>query len=92
MTGSAKPTGEQPETSQVAVVISGEIDFAPDTHQMILSEPHYGPPLVAKDSGGFKLSYSETVQVQQFQGIYYFESGCLQLGYTNSMPHDHPLD
>ena len=37
-------------------------------------------------------NYSEVVQVQHFQGIYYFESGCLQLGYTNSMPYDHPLD
>ena len=89
MTNSAKPTGEQPETSQVTVVVLGESDFSPDTHQVIPLEPHYGPPLVAKDSGGFKLSYSEVVH---FQDIYYFESGCLWLGYTNSMLYDHPLD
>ena len=77
MTGSAEPTGEQPEALQVAVVVLGESDFAPDIHQVIPSEPRYGPPLVAKDSGGFELSYSEVVQVQHFQGIYYFELGCL---------------
>ena len=80
MTDSAEPTREQPETLQVAVVVLEESDFAPDTHQVILSDPRYGPPLVAKDSGGFELSYSEVVQVQHFQGIYYFKSGCLQLG------------
>ena len=59
---------------------------------MILLEPCCGLPLVAKDGGGSKLNYSELVQVQHFQGIYYFESGCLLLGYTNSMPYEHPLD
>ena len=92
MTGSAEPIGKQPETLQVAVVVSAESDFAPDTHQVILSEPCCGPPLVSKDSGCFKMSYSEAVKVQQFQGIYYFELGCLQSANTNSMPCDNPLD
>ena len=90
--GGGEPSGKQPGTSQVTVVVSEESDFAPDIHQVILSEPCYGIPLVAKDGGGSKLNYSEVVQVQHFQGIYYFESGCLRLGYTNSMPYNHPLD
>ena len=85
-------SGEQHGTSQVTVVVSDKSNFAPDIHQVIPSEPCYSLPLVAKDGGGSKLNYSEVVNVQDFQGIYYFESGCLQLGYTNSMPYDHPLD
>ena len=65
------------EPSRVTVVDSDESDFAPDIHQVILSEPCYGLPLVAKDGGGSELNYSEAVQVQDFQGIHYFESGCL---------------
>ena len=67
-------------------------DFTPDTHQVIPLEPCYGPLLIAKDSNSFELGYYEAVQVQQFQGIYYFKSGCLPPGYTNSPPYDHPLD
>ena len=84
--------GEQHGTSQVTVVVSNESDFALDIHQVIPSEPCYGLPLVAKDGGGSELNYSEAVDIQDFQGIFYFESGCLRLGYTNSMPYDHPLD
>ena len=87
-----EPSGEQLGTSQVTVVVSEESDFTPDIHQVIPSEPCCGLPLVAKDGGGSKLNYSEVVQVQHFQGIYYFESVCLQPGYTNSMPYDHQLD
>ena len=90
--GGGEPSGEPPGTSQVTVVVLEESDFAPNMHQVIPLEPHCGLPLVAKDGGGSKLNYSEVVHVQHFQGIYYFESGCLQLGYTNSMPYDHPLD
>ena len=90
--GGGEPSGEQQGTSQVTVVVLDESDFAPDIHQVILSEPCYGLPLVAKDGGGSELNYSEAVQVQDFQGIYYFKSGCLRPGYTNSMPYDHPLD
>ena len=89
---SGKSSREQHGTSQVAVVVSDKSDFAPDIHQVILLEPCYGLALVAKDGGGSELNYSEAVEVQDFQGIYYFKSGCLQLGYTNSMPYDHPLD
>ena len=83
---------EQHWTSQVTVVVSDESDFTPDIHQVIPSEPCYGLPLIAKDGGDSELTYSEVVEVRDFQGIYYFESGCLQPGYTNSMPYDHPLD
>ena len=89
---SGESSGEQHGTSQVTVVVSDESDFTPDIHQVIPSEPCYGLPLVAKDGGGSKLNYSEVVKVKDFQGIYYFESGCLRPGYTNSMPFDHPLD
>ena len=87
-----EPSGEQQGTSQVTIVVLDESDFIPDIHQVSPSEPCYGLLLVAKDGGGSKLNYSEAVQVQDFQGIYYFKSDCLQLGYTNSMPYDHPLD
>ena len=76
----------------MAVVVSEESDFTPDIHQVILSDPCYGLPLVANDGGGSVLNYSEVVHVQLFQGIYYFESDYLQLGYTNSMLYDQPLD
>ena len=72
-----EPSGEQLGTLQVTVVVVEESDFTPDIHQVIPSEPCCGLPLVAKDGGGSKLNYSEVVQVQDFQGIYYFESGCL---------------
>ena len=87
-----EPSGEQHGTSWVTVVVSDESDFAPDIHQVIPPESCYGLPLIAKDGGGSKLNYSEVVKVQDFQGIYYFEPGYLQPGYTNSMPYDHPLD
>ena len=74
---SGEPSREQQGTLQVTVVVLDESDFAQDIHQVIPSEPCYGLPLVAKDGGGSKLNYSEVVQVQDFQGIYYFESGCL---------------
>ena len=54
MTGSTEPTGEQPEASQVAIMVLEESDFTPDTHQVIPSELCYGPLLIAKDSGGFE--------------------------------------
>ena len=76
----------------MTVAVSDESDFAPDIHQVIPSEPCYGLPLVAKDGGGSELNYSEAVEVQDFQGIYYFKSGCLRPGNTNSMLYDHPLD
>ena len=88
----AETSREQYQTSQVTVVVSDKSDFTPDIHQVILLDPCYSLPLIAKDGGGSKLNYSEAVKVRDFQGIYYFESGCLWLGYTNSMPYDHPLD
>ena len=38
------------------------------------------------------MGYDGAVQVVDFQGMYYFELGYLQPGYTNAMPYDHPLD
>ena len=67
---------KQPGTLQVTVVVLEESDFTPVIHQVIPLEPCYGLPLVAKD-GGSELNYSEAVQVQHFQGIYYFQSGYL---------------
>ena len=75
--GHSEPSREQQGTLQVTVVVSDKSDFAPDIHQVILSEPCYGLPLVAKDGGDSELNYRDAVQVQDFQGIYYFESGCL---------------
>ena len=75
--GGVESSREHLGASQVTVVVLDESDFAPDIHQVILSEPCYSLPLVAKDGGGSELNYSEAVQVQDFQGIYYFESGCL---------------
>ena len=78
-----EPSREQLGTSQVTVVVLEESDFAPDIHQVILSGPCCSLPLVAEDGGGSELNYSEAVQVQDFQGTYYFKSGCLRPGYTN---------
>ena len=72
---SGEPNEEQPGTLQVTVLVLKESDFTPDIHQVIPLEPCYGLPLVTKDDGGSELNYSEAVQVQDFQGIYYFESG-----------------
>ena len=52
--GGGEPSGEQPGTLQVTVVVSKESDFAPDIHQVIPSEPCCGLPLVAKEGGGSK--------------------------------------
>ena len=71
------PSGEHLGTLQVTVVVLDESDFAPYIHQVIPLESCYGLPLVAKDGGGSELNYSEAVEVEDFQGIYYFESGCL---------------
>ena len=90
--GGGESSGEQHRTSEVTVVVLDESDLTPDIHQVIPSEPCYGLLLIAKDGGGSELNYSEVVKVQDFQGIYYFVSGCLWLGYTNSMPCDHSLD
>ena len=30
--------------------------------------------------------------ITNFNGMYYYESGMLLPGYTNSRPYDHPLD
>ena len=61
--GSGESSGEQHRTSQMTVVVSDKSDFAPDIHQVILSELCYGLPLIAKDGGGSKLNYSEAVKV-----------------------------
>ena len=92
MTGSSKPTRNQPKALQVTVFVSGESDFTAGIHQVIPSEPCYSPPLGANASGGLKMGYDNAVQVIDFQGMYYFESGCLWPSYMNSMLYDHPLD
>ena len=91
MTSSDKPTGNQLKTSRVTVIVSGESDFTSDAPSSE-SESCYGPPLGANASGGFRMGYDHAVQVVDFQGMYFFESSCLQPSYANSMPHDHPLD
>ena len=75
--GGGEPSREQPGTLQVTVIVSEESDFTPDIHQVIPLKPCYGLPLVTKNGGGSELNYSEAVQVQHFQGIYYFKSGYL---------------
>ena len=59
--GGGEPSREQLGASQVTVVFLEESDFAPDIHQVILSEPCCSLPLVAKDGGGSKLNYNEAV-------------------------------
>ena len=82
----------EPGMSQLTAITSKESDFAADRHQMIPANKCFGLPIVPRQSGGFKLNYSDAVEVTNFQGIYYFESGYLRPGYTNTMPYDHPLD
>ena len=70
MASSSKPTGTQPKTSQVTVLVSGESDFASDAHQVIPLEPCYGQPLGANASGSLKMGNDHAVQVVDFQGIF----------------------
>ena len=65
--GSGESSREQHRTSQVTVVVSYESDFTPDIHQVILSDPCYSLPLVAKDGGGSKLNYSEWSKYKTFK-------------------------
>ena len=93
----ARKDGEEadnlkPEILQLAAIASEESDFAADQHQVIPTDKCFGLPIVPRQSGGFKLNYRDAVEVTDFQGIYYFESGYLRPGYTNTIPYDHPLD
>ena len=38
------------------------------------------------------MGYNGAVQVVDFKGMYYFESGYLQPSYTNAMTYNHPID
>ena len=40
----------------------------------------------------FQTQLPEPAEVEEFQGIYYYESGYLKPGYMNAMPYDHLLD
>ena len=89
---SSKLVENQPKASLVAVHVSAESDFAADVHQVIPSEPCYSPALWLSAGRDLKMGYDGAVQVVDFEGMYYFESGYLWPGYTNAMPYDHPLD
>ena len=82
----------EPEISQLAAITSEESDFAADRHQVIPKDKCFGLLVVPRQNGGFEFNYRDAVEVTNFQGIYYFESGYLGPGYTNTMPYDHPLD
>ena len=87
-----EPHNPKPGTSQLTLIISEESEFADDPHQVIPTEDCYGLPLVQRQCGGFECDYQSPAEVEEFQGIYYYESGYLKQGYTNAMPYDHPLD
>ena len=59
---------------------------------MIPTKDCYGLPLIQRQCGGFEGDYRSLAAVEEFQGIYYYESGYLKPGYMNAMPYDHPLD
>ena len=89
---SSKPAENQPQALLVAVHVSAESDFAADIHQIIPSESCYSPPLHPNANGGLEMGYDGAVQVVDFEGMYYFESGYLQPSYINAMPYNNPLD
>ena len=93
----AKKDGEEadnlePGFSQLVAIVSEDSDFTADRHQVIPTDKCFGLPIVPRECGGFELNYRDTVEVTDFRGIYYFESGYLRPGYANAMPYDHPLD
>ena len=95
--GAAGGDGEEPYklkpgTSQLTLIISEESEFADDPHQVIITEDCYGLPLIQRHCGGFKHEYRSLAEVEEFRGIYYYESSYLKPGYMNTMPYDHPLD
>ena len=95
--GAALGDGEEPHnlkpgTSQLALIISEESEFADDLHKVIPTEDCYGLPLIQRQCGCFEHGYQSPAEVEEFQGIYYYESGYLKPGYMNAMPYDHPLD
>ena len=52
--------------SQLTTVISEESDFAADQHQVIPTDKCFGLPIVPRQSGGFKLSYRDAVEITGF--------------------------
>ena len=87
-----EPHNPKPGTSQLALIISEENEFADDPHQVIPTEDCCGLPLIQRQCGGFKHDYWSLAEVEEFQGIYYYDSGYLKPGYMNAVPYDHPLD
>ena len=53
----------EPGLSQLTAIVSEETDFAADRHQMIPTDKCFGPPIVSRQSGGFKLNYKDAVEV-----------------------------
>ena len=82
----------QPGPLMVAIHISTESDFAADIHQITLTAPEYSQPCQSTGSGGMEMQYDGAITITDFNGMYYYESGMLLPGYTNSSPYDHPLD
>ena len=76
--GAARGDGEEPHnpkprTSQLALIISEESEFADDPHLVIPTEDCYGLPLIQRQCGGFECNYRNPAEVEEFQQIYYYE-------------------
>ena len=72
--GAARGDGEEPHnpkpgTSQLALIISEESEFADDPHQVIPTKDCYGLPLIQRQCGGFKYDYRGPAEVEEFMVI-----------------------
>ena len=76
----------------LAIHITTESDFATDIHQIIPTTPEYSLPCQPTEAGGMEMRYDGAIMITNFNGMYYYESGMLLPGYTNSSPYNHPLD
>ena len=72
--GAARGDGEEPHnlkpgTSQLALIISKESEFADDPHQVIPTKDCYGLPLIQRQCGGFGHDYQGPAEVEEFMVI-----------------------
>ena len=61
-----EPHNPKPGTSQLALIISEESEFADDPHQVIPTEDCYGLPLIQRQCGGFEHDYQSLAEVEEF--------------------------
>ena len=61
-----EPYNLKPGTSQLALIISEESEFADDPHQVIPTEVCCGLPFIQRQCGGFKHDYQSPAEFEEF--------------------------